>query len=139
MKLYHDGWNSRCNSQFISPQVDHIRGYVLPSHTTPQTIVNGNPPIHHNTKISFTRTLFWSMVIFGKNYFSNSTQIQTERLVLNILTLEISKCQKIILLANLILHKQAFALLSYCFSAVTYFVSISFNVLIFYFNKEKED
>ena len=47
--------------------------------------------------------------------------------------------KKFTLLANLILHEQTFALLSYFFNVVTYFVFISFNILIFYVNKWKED
>ena len=68
-------------------------------------------------------------------------QMQTESLeslVLNVSSLETSKWQKFILLANLILHKQTFALLSYLLSAATYFVFIFFNIYIFYFNKKKK-
>ena len=93
-------WIARCNSQFITPQADHILGYVLPCHTTPPNHCHSNPSFHHNTKISFFWTFFWSLIILERNIFQSQHKykkikqgflVSLESLVLNIPSLKTSK------------------------------------------------
>ena len=91
--------------------------------------------LEHSSGLSW----FWEGIIFKFNTNTENFKTRLSR-VPRKPCFKYSKSGniKLILLTNLILHEQTFAFLAYFVNAVTYFVFISCNILIFYFNKEKK-